>query len=136
MYTMKQVCEMTNLPYETLKYYCNIGLIPNVQRDERNRRIFDEHTVNWIKGLNCLKKCDMSIKEMKDFLALGLKGEKSVPQRKIILQAKQKLLVQKLQEIQQALDFVNVKLKFYDDILAGKTKYHSNLIYDKSDKNN
>lgn len=33
MYTMKEACEKTNLPYETLKYYCNQGLVPNVKRD-------------------------------------------------------------------------------------------------------
>ena len=27
MYTMKQACELTNMNYETLKFYCNQGLI-------------------------------------------------------------------------------------------------------------
>ena len=30
MYSMKEVCRQTNLTYETLKFYCNEGLIPNV----------------------------------------------------------------------------------------------------------
>lgn len=30
MYTMKQACELTKLSYETLKFYCNEGLVPNV----------------------------------------------------------------------------------------------------------
>lgn len=30
MYSMKETCEKTNLTYQTLKYYCNEGLIPNV----------------------------------------------------------------------------------------------------------
>ena len=65
MYTMMQVCKETDMTYQTLKYYCNEGLIPNVKRDKNNRRIFDQHEVNWIKDLVCLKKCDMSIQEMK-----------------------------------------------------------------------
>ena len=36
MYTMKQACKLTNLPYETLKFYCNEGLIPNIKRDKNN----------------------------------------------------------------------------------------------------
>ena len=39
MYSMKQACEVTNLTYETLKYYCNEGLVPNVKRDKNNHRI-------------------------------------------------------------------------------------------------
>ena len=45
MYTMMEVCNETGLTYQTLKYYCNEGLIPNVQRDRNNRRIFDENNL-------------------------------------------------------------------------------------------
>ena len=34
MYTMKEACKLTNLSYETLKYYCNEGLVPNIKRDK------------------------------------------------------------------------------------------------------
>ena len=60
MYTMMQVCRETNLTYETLKFYCNEGMVPNVKRDRNNRRIFDEQDVKWIQDLVCLKKCRMS----------------------------------------------------------------------------
>ena len=57
MYSMKDVCKQVNMSYETLKYYCNEGLIPNVKRDERNYRVFDDKDISWIKSLTCLKKC-------------------------------------------------------------------------------
>lgn len=59
MYTMMQVCRELNMTYQTLKFYCNEGLVPNVKRDDNNRRIFDEKDVKWIKDLSCLKKCGM-----------------------------------------------------------------------------
>ena len=52
MFTMKEACEQTQLPYETLKFYCNQGLVPNVKRDKNNHRIFDERDIAWIKSLN------------------------------------------------------------------------------------
>ena len=70
MYSMKETCEKVGMTYETLKYYCNEGLIPNVKRDKNNYRIFDENNISGIKSLTCLKKCNMSIKEMKEYLAL------------------------------------------------------------------
>ena len=79
MYTMMQVCRETDMTYQTLKYYCNEGLIPNVKRDKNNRRVFDEHDVKWIKDLVCLKKCGMSIQEMKEYLQLCLQGEATIP---------------------------------------------------------
>jgi len=32
-YTMKQACELTGMNYETLKFYCNSGLVPGLKRD-------------------------------------------------------------------------------------------------------
>ena len=35
MYSMKEACELTDMTYENLKFYCNEGLVPNVKRDKR-----------------------------------------------------------------------------------------------------
>lgn len=134
-YSMKETCIETNLSYDTLKYYCNEGLIPNVKRDKNNYRIFSENDIKWINGLFCLKNCGMSIKEMKEYLHLCLEGEKSIPKRKKILDIKLKDLELKKTEIQKSIDYINRKHKFYDDVLSGKTKYYSNLIQTKNDDN-
>lgn len=84
-YTMMQVCKETGMTYQALKFYCNEGLVPNVKRDKNNRRVFDERDVAWISSLTRLKKCGMGIQEMKDYLALCLQGERTIPQRKILL---------------------------------------------------
>ena len=88
MFTMKDVCKQVEMPYETLKFYCNEGLVPNVQRDKNNYRIFDEKNVAWIKSLVCLKNCGMSIQEMKEYLDLCLSGPSTIPERKINLEKK------------------------------------------------
>lgn len=134
MYSMKQVCEKTNLSYDTLKYYCNQGLIPNVKRDENNYRVFDDNDLNWIDSLSCLKKCGMSISLIKTYLNLCLKGKSSIPERQKILEFKLKELELKKKEIEDSINFVNWKLDFYNDVLSGKTEYFSYLIDTKSDE--
>ncbi|MGN0331897.1 MAG: MerR family transcriptional regulator [Lachnospiraceae bacterium] len=128
MFTMKQACEQTQLPYETLKFYCNQGLVPNVKRDKNNRRIFDEKDISWIKSLNCLKNCGMSISEMKEYITLCLAGESTIPERKRILDIKRNALLEQLKQVQECIDYIDWKQGFYDDVLSGKTKYYSNLI--------
>lgn len=128
MYSMKQACQLTNMTYETLKFYCNEGLVPNVKRDKRNYRVFDDHDIKWIQSLNCLKNCGMSINEMKEYLQLCLEGESSIPKRKIILDKKKDALLQSIKKLEEAVDFIDWKQNFYDDVLSGKTKYYSNLI--------
>lgn len=128
MYSMKEACSLTDMTYENLKFYCNEGLVPNVKRDRRNYRVFDEHDIKWIQSLNCLKSCGMSIAEMKTYLALCLEGEGTIPERKVILAEKKEALLQSIAELQKAVAFIDWKQGFYDDVLSGKTEYYSNLV--------
>ena len=128
MYSMKETCTLTNMTYENLKFYCNEGLVPNVKRDSRNYRVFDEHDIKWIQSLNCLKSCGMSIAEMKEYLALCMDGEGTIPERKMILAEKKEALLQSIAELQKSVAYIDWKQGFYDDVLSGKTAYYSNLV--------
>ena len=128
LYAMKEACEQTGLPYETLKY-----LVPNVKRLDNNRRVFDDHDIAWIKSLTCLKKCGMTIEEMKQYLAYCLQGPDSIPVRKIMLDKKRSLLQEKLQEIQESIDYIDWKQNFYDEVTSGKRVYTSDLLPEYND---
>ena len=128
MYSMKEACTLTNMTYENLKFYCNEGLVPNVKRDRRNYRVFDKHDIKWIQSLNCLKSCGMSIAEMKQYLALCMEGEGTIPERKVILAEKKENLLQSITELQKAVAYIDWKQRSYDDVLSGKTAYYSNLV--------
>ena len=128
MYSMKEACSLTDMTYENLKFYCNEGLVPNVKRDSRNYRVFDEIDIKWIQSLNCLKICGMSLAEMKTYLALCMEGEGTIPERKVILAKKKEALLQSIAEQQKAVAFIDWKQGFYDDVLSGKTEYYSNLV--------
>lgn len=133
LYTMKQTCEKTGLTYDTLKFYCNEGLIPNVKRNKSNYRVFNDKDIAWINSLSCLKNCGMSILEMKEYLALCLQGEGSIPERQKILDVKLKELENKMKELQESIDYIHWKQDFYNDVLTGKIKYYSNLIQTEND---
>lgn len=128
MYTMMQVCRKLGMTYQTLKFYCNEGLVPNVKRDEGNRRIFDDDDVHWIKNLFCLKKCGMSIKEMKEYLELCLEGEGTILRRKELLAKKRAELCEAISELEDSIEYIDQKQELYDAFLAGITPYTSSLI--------
>lgn len=128
MYSMKQACQMTGMSYENLKFYCNEGLVPNVKRDSHNYRVFSEQDIQWIQGLNCLRKCGLGITELKEYTALCLLGEESIPQRKEILAAKRARLLESITELESSIAYIDHKQQFYDDVLAGNVSYYSNLL--------
>mgnify|MGYP005790162801 CR=1 FL=1 len=130
---MTQASPKTGLSYDTLKFYCNEGLVPYVKRDKNNYRVFSEHDIEWIKSLSCLKNCNMSIFEMKEYLKLCLQGESSIPERKKVLDLKLKELQNKIHEIEDSINFIHWKQNLYDDILSGKVEYHTNLVNEEND---
>ena len=127
LYTMMQTCDQTNMTYQALKFYCNEGLVPNVKRDKNNRRVFDERDIAWIGSLTCLKKCGMSIQEMKEYLALCLQGASTIPQRKEMLAQKQEMLRETIRELEDSVAYIDWKQNLYDEILSGKRPYESNV---------
>ena len=111
---MKEACEKTGLSYETLKYYCNQGLVPNVKRDGQNHRIFDDRDVKWINSLICLKNCSMGIVEMQRYVALCL-----------ALEAERR-------RIDEAITYIDWKQGYYENLLSGKSHDPSNQRYSGS----
>lgn len=128
MYNMKDVCDKTNLSYETLRYYCNLGLVPNVKRDKNNYRLFDDRDVAWINGLQCLRKCGLSIKELQDYMELAKKGKSTILQRKAMLDSKLLDLLDIKSEIDQSIAYIKDKNLYYDKVLSGEIEYTSNII--------
>jgi len=121
-YTMMETCREVDMSYDTLKFYCNEGLIPYVKRDKNNRRYFDEQDVAWIKSLGCLKQCGMSLAEMRDYIDLVLQGNDTIPERKEILKEKRKALEEQMAEIQKSIAYIDWKQNLYDDMLKGGEK--------------
>ncbi len=128
MYTMMQVCRELDMTYQTLKFYCNEGLVPNVKRDANNRRVFDQRDVKWLHDLLCLKRCGLSIQEMKAYVALCFEGAASIPQRKEMLVAKRAQLLAGVKELEDSVAYIDWKQQFYDEVLEGKRPYVSNLL--------
>jgi DNA-binding transcriptional MerR regulator len=125
---MKEVCDQVGISYETLRFYCNEGLIPNVKRGINNYRDFDERNISWLKSLQCLKKCDMSIKDMKKYMNLCFEGASTIPERKRMLANQRELLLNKIKEINESIDYIDNKQEFFNGVLSGEIKYTSNLI--------
>ena len=128
LYTMKETCTQVEMNYEALKFYCREGLVPNVKRDQNNFRLFDERDIAWIRGVQCLRRCGMSIREIKQYMEYCLQGQDTIPKRKEMLEQTRQQLTEKIKLLQDNLKYIESKQQYYDDVLAGRTRYTSNLI--------
>ena len=114
--------------YETLRYYCNLGLVTNVKRDKNNYRLFDDRDVAWIDGLQCLRKCGFSIKELQEYMELAKQGKDTIKKRQVMLDNKLNELLDKKKEIDQSINYIHEKNSYYNQVLKGEIIYTSNII--------
>lgn len=119
-YTIKQFAEMFNTTEHTIRYYTDIGLLP-CRRDGGNRRVFDGESVNWMQGITCLKGCGASIEDIKEYCRLCRleENEENLRARYNIFLKQRDEAYKRLEEAKATVEYMNRKVKHYEDVLAG-----------------
>lgn len=128
LFTTKEAAEQSGIAIENVRYYCKIGLVPRVVRDENNYRVFDEHDVAWLKGLRCLRECGMGIEQMRQYMQLCLQGEQTIPEREQMLTAQRRVVEEKIALLKEMLRFIDSKMEFYAGVRSGEVPYESSLL--------
>ena len=112
-YTIKQISEKTNLKPSVLRYYEKEGLLPSVNRSVNGIRRYSESDLEWIGLICCLKNTGMSIKQIKEFVALSMEGEQTLKQRCDMLQEHKKNVEKQIEEMKEHLKKVQWKIEYY-----------------------
>ncbi|MGN0907336.1 MAG: MerR family transcriptional regulator [Bullifex sp.] len=125
---MKEVCELTGLKYETLKFYCNEGLVPNVSRNVNNHRVFSDDDLRWIRSIGCLKRCGMPLADMKTYVKLCMEGEGTIAQRTVMLDERRQRLLESIKELEKAVAYIDWKKDYYASVLSGERNADSPVV--------
>ena len=121
-YTVKEVAQIMKISAHTVRYYDNEGLIPFVSRTQSNARMFSEYDLSWIRTVHCLRATNLSINDIKKYIDLCLKGNKTIPQRAKIIFDQEKNLKEHLKQLQEQMKVLQIKKKYYTDLLKNKSK--------------
>ncbi|WP_265456433.1 MerR family transcriptional regulator [Enterococcus sp. HY326] len=65
-FTISELSQKFALPLSTLRYYEEVGLLCDVQRDGKHR-IFDESHIGRLEAIQCFKQTGMTIKQIREF---------------------------------------------------------------------
>ena len=121
-YTVKEVAQIMKISAHTIRYYDNEGLIPFVSRTQSNTRMFSEYDLSWIRTVHCLRATNLSISDIKKYIDLCLKGNKTIQQRAKIIFDQEKKLKEHLKQLQEQMKVLQIKKKYYTDLLKNKSK--------------
>ncbi len=119
-FTIKQVAEKLDLTAYTLRYYEKEGLLPFVDRDNNGNRIFNDHDIEWLMLICCLRATGMSVGEIKRYVALCMEGDTTIESRREIILQHKYAVEQKIAQMNDCLTKINKKLGLYDEFVSGQ----------------
>lgn len=121
--TIKEVSEITKLSEDTLRYYEKEGLIGPIKRNKNGIRDYEEKDINALEFIVCMRGAGLSIGALSKYLGLFKQGDKTIKERKEILENQRKILEEKLEKMNTAYKRLNYKIELYDNkLLENKLK--------------
>ena len=117
-----QVSEQCGLSTDTLRYYERIGLIPPVNRTESGLREYDEMDLKRVEFVKCMRNAGLPIEVLIEYVGLAQLGDKTIADRKAILEEQRERLAARIREMQQTLDLLDYKIDVYENKVLGKER--------------
>lgn len=124
-YSMKEVCQMLNLPSSTIRYYDKEGLLPFVERTEGGYRKFSELDIGLLKIIECLKRTGMPIKDIRQFTLWVQQGDASLQARYEMFLERKRTVQKQMEQLQETMKVIDYKCWYYQTALeAGTERVH------------
>ena len=124
-YTVKELARKMGTTQHTIRFYTDQGLLP-CRRDKNNRRVFDEDSVGWLNGLMCLRRCGISIEDIRAYSALCMEGSSTLKARYEFMKKQRTIALKRLDEAKELVSYMEHKVRHYEDILGGRTPDDTN----------
>lgn len=120
-----EVSEKYKLSTDTLRYYERIGLIPPVHRNKSGNRDYTEEDCKWVSFIKCMRSAGLSIEILIEYVNLFQQGSETIKARKELLFEQRRQLVDKIDELQETLAYLDRKIEGYEERML---KYEEGLI--------
>lgn len=132
VYTVGETAKILNIAPSALRYYDKEGLLPFVERSNGGMRVFKETDFNWLFIIDCLKKSGLSIKDIKKYIDMTLKGDETIDERLEMFQNQRKKVMEQMSELKNTLNTIEYKCWFYETAKkTGSVDSVKNLPYDE-----
>ncbi len=130
--TIEQVAERTGLSAHTLRYYERIGLLDPIGRAASGHRRYAEKDLAWLEFLTRLRATGMPIHQMQEFAALRRRGDATLTERRMLLEAHQQAVQSHIAELQRNLGTIEQKIAHYEQLEAHYEQHIRDDVYTNS----
>ena len=122
MYTIKEVAKKMDISEHTLRFWAKSGFFPFIKRNKNNIRLFSDNDLDWVRIVKCLRAVGTENKAIKRYIDLCIKGDSTITERYEIIQATKLKAEQQMRGLQQQMDLLNYKEKYYQNLIKNNLK--------------
>ena len=122
MYTIKEVAKKMDISEHTLRFWAKSGFFPFIKRNKNNIRLFSDNDLDWVRIVKGLRAVGTENKAIKRYIDLCIKGDSTITERYEIIQATKLKAEQQMLELQQQMDLLNYKEKYYQNLIKNNLK--------------
>lgn len=112
---IKEASERLNIPKETLRYWENNGLIPEVPRNSSGYRDYTENEIKWALFIKAMRNAGMSVESLIEFVDLYNVHKDSRDAQKSLVKEQYENLLAKRNELDKTLNYLSYKLDHFED---------------------
>lgn len=123
-YTIIEVSKKTGVSPRTLRYWCEHGLFPLIERSSGGARYFSKGDIEWVEWVVRFRKMGMSIERLREYINLAIKGDSTLEPRLAMIKEEKTRILAELDEIKEALLCVDKKIEFYENAIKAKSDPH------------
>lgn len=134
---IKEVSERLDIPKETLRYWENNGLIPEVPRNASGYRDYTEKEIKWALFVKAMRKAGMSVESLIEFVDLYRSNQNSREAQKALVQEQYDQLLKRRDELNKTLRYLAYKIDhFYDHVIPflNEESYYNSYQAKKQDE--
>lgn len=118
LFTVGQASERLGVSIWKVRRLCRNGMVPRIRRSRAGYQMLTAEQVSLIKTLVALEKAGMSRKNLKRFAELFRQGERTLAERKAMLETQRRNFWQELEDLHQGIDVIERQIELIDQELA------------------
>lgn len=112
-YSIGEIAKKFNISISTIRYYDKEGLLPNIERENGIRK-FKDGDLEIIFIIECLKKTNVELKDIKRFINMVKEGDGTIEERLLFFKEQKQKTLNKIEELNKSLDMLEYKCWYYE----------------------
>ena len=112
-YNIREIGQIFDVPSSTLRYYEELGILPEVKRDEHKQRVYTDEHIDRLQAITCFKRTGLPMSKIHDFFEYAENLRDNIDKVVDMMEDHEKYIVDQMEKMQQDLDHIRQKDRFY-----------------------